>query len=631
MSDCHDDQVAALATARAARAKTVAEAGGVAEALAAGTLPARVDVTLSEALVLGLLQQGVRTFITVLGHGSTEVGEVLRLYEAAGVVRTVGVRSEIEASHAAAALRWVTGQKAAVVTSIGPGAMQALAASLVPASDGLGVWYLFGDETTEDEGPNMQQIPKAEQQLFLQVCQRMGAAYTLHTPGALTTALRRGQVTVDSPERGGPFFLLLPMNTQAAPLPGFHLEELPAGRPPPLPAAADVDGVYDQAAEALLSAERVVIRIGGGARHAGPEINALCDLCDGVVVLSPIATGALPHDHPRHLRVGGSKGTLSGNFAMQEADLLVALGTRFVCQSDCSRTGYPNVLQVINVNADPHDLLHHQRTLALRGEVRATLRRLVERLADHVERAGGPSQEPSPWLRDCALKRREWDEHCAERYACPTLRDALWGREVLTQPATIKLVTDLARARDAVCFFDAGDVQANGFQIVQDDTPHRTFTETGASYMGFAVSALLATGLAERPFYGVALTGDGSFTMSPQILIDGVTHGARGCIVVLDNRRMAAISGLQRAQYGAEHATWDDTPVDYGKWADAVQGVAAFHGGYAPESLREALHKAFAHDGLSLVHVPVYCGDDPRGDMGVLRPVSNPGPPGEAG
>jgi 3D-(3,5/4)-trihydroxycyclohexane-1,2-dione acylhydrolase (decyclizing) len=57
--------------------------------------------------------------------------------------------------------------------------------------------------------------------------------------------------------------------------------------------------------------------------------------------------------------------------------------------------------------------------------------------------------------------------------------------------------------------------------------------------MGFAVSALLATGAVRDPakvFRGIALTGDGSFTMNPQVLIDGVAHGARGAIVLLDNR-----------------------------------------------------------------------------------------------
>ena len=107
-----------------------------------------------------------------------------------GLLKSYCVRHETAASHAATALRWVTGEKAAVVTSIGPGALHALAGSIVPASDGIGVWYLLGDETTEDEGPNMQQIPKHEQNLFLRLCATMGHAYCLHTPGAVGTALR---------------------------------------------------------------------------------------------------------------------------------------------------------------------------------------------------------------------------------------------------------------------------------------------------------------------------------------------------------------------------------------------------------------------------------------------------------
>ena len=148
---------------RTARACAIAEAGGIEQSLCSGVLTGRIDLTLSEAVVLGLLRQGVRLFIGVFGHGSTEVAEVLRVYEDAGLLRTCGVRSEIEAAHAATALRWVSNEKAAVVTSIGPGALQALAGSLASASEGIGVWYIFGDETTHDEGPNMQQIPKNEQ------------------------------------------------------------------------------------------------------------------------------------------------------------------------------------------------------------------------------------------------------------------------------------------------------------------------------------------------------------------------------------------------------------------------------------------------------------------------------------
>ena len=189
---------------------------------------------------------------------------------------------------------------------------------------------------------------------------------------------------------------------------------------------------------------------------------------------------------------------------------------------------------------------------------------------------------------------------------------------MLTQPAVIKAATDWARENDAVTIFDAGDVQANGFQIVEDDRLGRTFTDTGASYMGFAVSALLSTALAAKPFYGLAMSGDGAFTMNPQILIDGTEHGATGCILLLDNRRMAAISGLQNDQYQAVYATSDSVDVDYVAWASAIKGVLAMSGGRSTASLVEALDRARAHDGLSLIHVRVYSGADPLGGMGVF-------------
>ena len=596
-------------------AAALAEHGGLDPALAAGAVSRRRDVSLAEALVLGLVRQGVRTFVTVLGHGSTEVGEVLRVYEAAGVVRTCGVRSEIEASHAAAALRWVRDEKAAVVTSIGPGALQAGAASLVASSNGLGVYYLVGDETTGDEGPNMQQVPRHRQGLFFQTFSSLGEAYCLHTPDAVGSCLRRGLAATDHPHRSGPFFVLMPLNTQPKVITRFNLDELPGGALPALGAARG-DDLYREAARQLLAAERVVVKVGAGGRHAGKQLHEIIDLIDGTVVLSPNSTGAIPFDHPRNMQVGGSKGSICGNFAMENADLLLAVGTRFVCQSDCSRTGYPNVERVITINTDIRDATHYGRTTALWGECAATLDRLCRAVRDEADDQRG--DEPSAWMAGCAEARARWEAFKQERFDNPTLDDPLWGGPVLTQPAAIKVATDWARKNDAVAFFDAGDVQANGFQLVEDDRPDRTFSESGASYMGFAASALLATGLCERPFYGLAISGDGSLTMNPQVLIDGVQHGATGCILVLDNRRMAAISALQTAQYGREHATWDRVAVDYVAWARAVDGVAAFDGGRTPQNLIEALSAAKTHGGLSLVWAPVYYGDDPLGGLGAF-------------
>ncbi|MBN1882978.1 MAG: thiamine pyrophosphate-binding protein [Deltaproteobacteria bacterium] len=598
---------------RTLRARAIQEAGGIDEALDAGTLPQYADITLSEAIVLGLIRQDVTTFLGIFGHGSTEIGEVLRVYEGEGLVRTYPVRHETEAVHAATALRWVTGKKACVFTSIGPGAMHALAGSLAPLSDGLGVWFLLGDETTEDEGPNMQQIPGHEQNLFLQLFGVMGNSYMLHTPAAVSVALRRGLNTVDHPYRRGPFYLLLPMNTQPMIINDFNIRMLPKNPPPPLGPAAD--HLYDAATEAIIAAKKVVVKVGGGAREAGDELIELLDRIDGVAVTSPLVSGVIPFWHERNMTVGGSKGSISGNYAMEQADLLIVVGSRFVCQSDCSRTGYPKVQHVININGDVSAATHYTKTTAMIGDIKATLKKLNEAL----KKKGVSSQKgASEWFKNCRKKREEWDRFREQRYDTPEIYDETWKREVMTQPAVIKAASDWARKNDAVSFYDAGDVQANGFQIVEDDRPGRTFTETGASYMGFASSALLATALSDTPFYALALSGDGSFVMNPQILIDGVEHGAKGCIVVLDNRRMGAISGLQQDQYGEVYATGDSVEVDYVALANAVKGVKALFGGYTTESLIAALDEAKAHDGVSLIHVPVYYGTDPLGGMGVF-------------
>jgi 3D-(3,5/4)-trihydroxycyclohexane-1,2-dione acylhydrolase (decyclizing) len=606
------DDADRLTQTRQAHAHAIVKHGSLDAAVKAGALPQFLDASLSELIILGLLKQDVRHFFAVFGHGSTELGEVLRIYQEAGLLKVYGLRSEIEASHAATTLNWVSGEKAAVVTSIGPGALQALAASLVPASDGIGVWYLMGDETSEDEGFNMQQIPKHQQNLFLALTTTMGQAYSLHTPGALPTALRRGANAVNHPYKARPFYLLMPMNTQPLYVKSFNLRELPDVLEVKLGPAQDG---YQRAVEWIREAQRIVVKIGGGAHGAGKPLARFLDLADGVCVHTPMASGILPYANPRCLGVGGSKGSLCGNFAMDEADLLVAVGTRAVCQSDSSRTGFPKVQRVININADFNDATHYQDTLPLVGDAAATLSKLVDRL-EHL--SFSKDDAPSDWLNACQQKKQEWEAFKQQRFSNPVLLDKFWEKKVLTQPAAIKTTVDWAEAKDVLFFLDAGDVQANGFQIITDSQPGRTFTDTGASYMGFAVSALLASAAMAHPPYFIAFTGDGSFTMNPQILIDGIEHGARGCILLLDNNRMAAISGLQQDQYGNDFETHNRQPVDYLQWAKSVPGVLGLSGGNSPEDLIKALDQAFAHDSLSLIHAPVYYGPDPLGGMGVF-------------
>jgi 3D-(3,5/4)-trihydroxycyclohexane-1,2-dione acylhydrolase (decyclizing) len=593
-----------------ARARAVRAAGGMARALATAALPARLAVTLSEGLVLGLLKQEVTTWFAIFGHGSTDLGEVLRVYAEEGLVQVVNCRNEVEMAHAATAHAWVYGRTPAVVTSIGPGALQAMAGALAAASNGVGVHHVYGDETTRGEGCNMQQVPKEEQGLFGRMTALMGQSYTLHTPGALRDCLRRGTACVHHPCKAGPFFVMLPINTQPETV-ELNLATLPGRLAAPALAPAD-PGAHAAAAGVLGNAGRVVIKAGGGARAHAAAVRALAERLSAPVVLSPGSTGVLPDAHPLNMHVGGSKGSISGNFAMQRAETVLFIGSRGVCQADCPGVGYPAATAVVNINGDLHDAMHYANTTALQGDISAVIARLIEALPS-AEAAAAMRAE---WVSACAAKKAEWVAFRAARTGQAPIYDAVWDREVLTQPAAIGTVARFARARGAVSFFDAGDVQANGFQIVEDTEVGQTYTESGASYMGFAVSALLGAAGAPEPRYGVAFTGDGSFMMNPQVLIDAVEHGVRGMIALFDNRRMAAITGLQYAQYGVEFATNDSVAVDYVAMAGAVKGVKAIWGGTTRAELEAALEQAHAHDGLSLVHIPVFSGRDPRAEMG---------------
>ncbi len=596
------------------RASIIASSGGVNEAIANGSIGEYIDLSVSEAIILGLLKQGVTKFLSVFGHGTTDIGEVLRIYQEAGLLKVFNVRSEIEASHAATALRWISGEKAAVIASVGPGPLQALAASIVPLANGQGVWYLLGDETTEDEGPNFQQIPHPKQGQFADLFGVMNNTYCLHTPLALSTALRRGLNTVDHPHRAGPFFLLLPMNIQPLVMKEFNLNELPEGAPPKLGAASDF-GKYEEAAGAIKNAQKIVVRLGGGSINAGPEILELLDLIDGQAIIAPVASGVIPYDHPRNMSVAGSKGSISGNFAMENADLLIAVGTRFVCQSDCSRTGYLNTKHVININTDFDAATHYGRTTALIGDAAPTLSMLIT----HLKNVGiKPIGNNSQWSSECQAKKSEWNSFKKIRFDKETLFDPVWQKDVFTQPAALKIATDWARENKVITVFDAGDVQANGFQIVEDNDPNQGITDGGASYMGFAASAVLASGISDKDFYPLAFSGDGSFMMNPQILIDAVEHQAKGCIIVMDNRRMSAISSLQIDQYGIDFATNDSVEVDYVALASAIKGINALYGGTSRKSLIDALEKSLQYTGLSVIHLPVYFGSNELGSLGAF-------------
>ena len=576
------------------------------------SLPTNVDVSLSEGIILGLLKQKVRKYFAIFGHGSTDFAEVLRIYEKYGVTETYNFRNEVEMAHAATALSWQYNEVPAVVTSIGPGALQAMAGSLAASSNGVGVYHIYGDETTHGEGYNMQQIPKQEQNLYGKIMALMSESYVFHTPEALRAGLQRGFLKTHHPHKSGPFYFLLPINTQPKIIKSLNLLTLPGKEVPEQKNELNQKIVKDF--EKLINKyDKIVIKAGGGTRNFSKELTEFTNLLDIPVVLSPGSLGVLPDSHPCNMHVGGSKGSISGNYAMQHTELLIVIGSRAVCQSDCSGIGYPNAKAVININADLSDMLHYHNTLGLNGNIGVVLGQLNTLIKN---KNISIKKRSAAWSKACTSKKKEWSLFKNKIYKNEILKDKSFEKQVLSQPAAIKVACDFAKKNKSVKFFDAGDVQANGFQIVEDDRPFETFTETGASYMGFSACAILASAIADKPTYPISFTGDGSFMMNPQVLIDAVYFKLKGMIIIFDNRRMAAITGLQYAQYNQEFKTHDGVEVDYVAMANSVKGVKAFFGGYTAKEFDEVLKKAYEYNGLSVIHVPVYSGTHELGGMG---------------
>ena len=116
--------------------------------------------------------------------------------------------------------------------------------------------------------------------------------------------------------------------------------------------------------------------------------------------------------------------------------------------------------------------------------------------------------------------------------------------------------------------------------------------------------------LAEQsPAHGGVIEPEGQPLGSKVPFAGAAVQPATGQVVVA--------KGLQQDQFGEGFATWNSLQIDYRKWAEAIPGVLALNGGDSPESLQSALEQAAEHPGLSLIHLPVYFGDNPLGGMGV--------------
>lgn len=571
-------------------------------------MPRFKTMTLVEAVAAFLAENGIQYLFGVGGHGNTPLLEALMPYHKKGKLRVVDVQHEAIAAHAAMALKWAYGIESAVFTSIGPGWFNTLIGQSTGMSDGYGYLVFAGDKTTIYEGPNMQQIMRHGQFGFQKAADAIAKqAYTIVDPRSLYAILPEALAKTRQRGSAGPVDVFLPMNLQAA-RHDYNLNMLLRPVKPVEGGVRPNPAQVRQAAAEIRKHNKIAMRVGGGAVGAGEAVKALAEAIGAAVIMGPVALDAVESDFPLNVGPAGSKGSISGNFAAEHATLIINVGGRGVCQADCSATLYARAKAFININLNEIEAQRYGG-LAVVGDAAAALEDILAELRKRQSVEGDRK-----WIAALQRAKRKWERYLEDFYRHPVVDGKL------TQPAVVKAIDDHANINRGIKIFDAGDVQAHGFQICRFLEPGTSLNETGNSCMGFGICAAFGLGLAPGGKYPTAILGDGSFLMQAQAVRDMVKHGSNCTIVVLDNQAMGAITALQWAQEYAGFATVDPPrvpPTDYAMLARSMGCV-----GFTPEagidSLVDCLEKAYRHPGPAVVDVKVHMGSEEHTALGAF-------------
>jgi acetolactate synthase-1/2/3 large subunit len=496
------------------------------------------------------------------------------------------------------------GRPLAVITSIGPGAVNTAIGAANAFVDSTPVLIVTGSAHTHMRGKGLlQEIERTHDANFARMLEPVVKRYwTVDSPAQLPTILNRAFNQMLTGRRG-PVLIDLPMDVQAAEAEVRFFEPrqfLPRGR-----VQGDPDAVA-AAAELLAGAKRPVVLVGGGLRAAGAEAELveLCESLGAAVVTTLMGKGSFPEDHPLAAWLGGSKGTTVGNAITSRADVLLAVGCRFADETASSyKEGVTFSIpptKLIHVDIDPAEIgKNYPVEVGIVGDAREVLRALIAQVQDRIP---GRDYRGLPYYRELERRRGQW------------LRRVHKLQSATRVPVTIsRALLEVRRALPAEAFVvtSSGNVQAQLLQEFPFTRPGTCISAGGFSAMGFSLPAAIGVKLARPDRPVAALVGDGDFMMTMQEMSTAMQVGAKVVVVVFNNQGWLAIKDLQMAAFGRDRAIGTDFTDARGRvYSPDFQATAAAFGWRAfgarrPGEVEPAVRSALAADGPALVEVMV--------------------------
>jgi 3D-(3,5/4)-trihydroxycyclohexane-1,2-dione acylhydrolase (decyclizing) len=475
----------------------------------------------------------------IFGHGNVAgMGEALH-----GVreqLPTYRAHNEQGMAHAAIAFAKASRRRRmmACTTSIGPGATNMVTAAAVAHVNRLPVLLLPGDVfANRRPDPVLQQIESfSDGTVSANDCFKPVSRYfdRIARPEQIIPALQRAMAVLTDPADCGPVTLALCQDTQAEAYDypeSFFAEKLWTPR-----RIRPDEAELAQAADLIRNAKKPFIVAGGGVLYSGAE-KVLADFAEkhGLFVGETQAgKSSLPHDHEANLGAVGVTGTGAANALAEDADVVIAVGTRLQDFTTGSWALFksPN-RRIVGLNVQAFDAMKHN-ALPLVTDARVGL--------EELSRALGSWKAPESWTVKARNEKPRWFETAA-RFTDPT------NAELPSDAQVIGAVQRNASATDIVVCA-AGGLPGELHKHWKASTALGYHMEYGYSCMGYEIAGGLGVKMADPSREVIVMVGDGSYLMMNSELATSVMLGHKLTIVLLDNRGYGCINRLQRATGG---------------------------------------------------------------------------------
>jgi acetolactate synthase-1/2/3 large subunit len=547
-----------------------------------------MNPTVADHIARFLADRGVDLVFGLCGHTNISL---LAALERQGTPRFVTTRHEGVAAHAADGYARAGGRPGVVLLHVGPGLTNAATGVATAAFDSVPLLVIAGDVPSyyEGRGPHQEFNLRRDADQTAVYEPFVKRAWRVRRADQVPRILARAW-DLALAGRPGPVLVSVPMDVLGE---VFEADIVPASPiEPPTIAPATARAIADE----LRAARKPLILAGGGTRRAGGDVRALAELVGAPVAHTLMGTGVLPPDHRQLLGMVGFWGSSAANRLASEADVILAVGTRFP-ETDSS-SWEPGVTfripptRLIHVDVDPHEPGRNYPTrIAAVADASLALRAIADAYGEATLDRGydwaGLSEERSTFL-------------AASRENAASLEFPLLPERILA---------DVRRASpDAILVTDVGWNKNGVGQQYPIDTPDSFITPGGFSTMGFGPAAVIGVAASAGGRPAVALVGDGALSSNLSVVATAVEMGVAPVWVVMNNSAFGTIAGLERKHYGTAYGC--EFEVDGRPYTPDFAAIARACGADGvtierAEQLEPALRSAVGSGRPTVIDVPM--------------------------